>query len=130
MDRVSRLKSIFLIITFSLITLPLNAKDQFSINEGDFIPEYKEECNTNIKLRMEDGKYMADGMHSVKGGNYCHKARHTLIGEVIIFNYLFKSDKDDPLQFVVDKEKGYVYVNGKGTITKPDGKIIKLPFKK
>ena len=127
MDRAALLKSIFLIITFSLITLPLNAKNQFSINEGDFIPEYKEECNTNIKLSIEDGKYIGDGMHSVKGGNYCHKARHTLIGKVIIFDYVFDSEKNDPLQFVVDKDKGHVYVKGKGTITKPDGKILKLP---
>jgi hypothetical protein len=129
MDRTARLKSIFMIITFSLMTLPLNAKDQFFINEGAFIPKYKEECSTNTKLSMEGGKYKGDGMVDVKGGLYCHKAKHTLIGEVSIFNYLFKSDNDNPLQFVVDKDKGYVYVKGKGTITKPDGKIINLPQK-
>jgi hypothetical protein len=121
--------SIFVIVV-ALIPLTSNAKDQFSITEKDFIPEYKEECNTNIKLSMEDGKYIADGMHSAKGGNYCHKARHTLIGKVIIFAYVFDSEKDDPLQFIVDKDKGYVYVKGKGTITNPDGKAIKLPLKK
>ena len=58
---------------------------------------------------------------------WCYGAKHTWIGNISYAGYTFDSDKEDPLQFRVDKVEGYVYVKGEGTVTMPDGSIIKLP---
>jgi len=47
-------------------------------------------------------------------------------GPFTIKDERFKAS-DDPLQFKVDRDKGYYYIGGKGTVTTPKGKIIKLP---
>ncbi len=58
-----------------------------------------------------------------------HGSKHTLIGKVELVEYIFESDKEEPLQFKLDKDAGYVYIKGKGAVTYPDGKIVKLPLK-
>jgi len=58
---------------------------------------------------------------------WSHGSTHTWIGKSKVFGYIFDSDPDNPLQFRVDKQKGYVYVQGRGTITTPDGKVVRLP---
>jgi hypothetical protein len=55
-------------------------------------------------------------------------SKHTLIGKVKLGEYIFEADKDNPLQFMVDKDGNYVYINGKGTVTMPDRQVIKLPM--
>jgi hypothetical protein len=58
---------------------------------------------------------------------WCHGFRHVWVGEVTHKGYTFKSSPDDPLQFVVDRDRGYYYEKGAGTVTMPDGKAIVLP---
>lgn len=120
-------------ILFIIVALFLGvicyAKEPFAIGEKKFIPKDKNDCITDTKVSMEGKTYAFDGLLDVRHGNYCHKAKHTLIGEVTLFEYVFNSDKNDPLQFIVDKDRGYVYVKGKGTITTPSGKKTILPLK-
>jgi hypothetical protein len=54
-------------------------------------------------------------------------AKHTWIGKSVYAGYTFDSDANDPLQFRIDREKGYVYVKGKGVVIEPDGKEVSLP---
>jgi hypothetical protein len=53
---------------------------------------------------------------------------HTLIGQVRIAGCAFDSDQQDPLQFMVDRDKGDVYLKGRGTVAMPDGRTIRLPL--
>jgi hypothetical protein len=52
---------------------------------------------------------------------------HTYIGKIEIDPYVFESDAQDPLVFKVDATKGLVYLRGRGTVTMPDGRQVKLP---
>lgn len=88
-----------------------------------------------IELRMEDGQLRAtarddvqtfmrqSGMPSI----WCHGLRHVWIGEATLEGYTFDSSTDDHLQFVVDRDKGYHYEQGTGSVTTPDGEVIALP---
>ena len=49
---------------------------------------------------------------------------YTFIGTVRLLKYTFSSDEKDPLVFKLVKDKGLVYVKGKGTITTSEGKKI------
>jgi len=50
-------------------------------------------------------------------------AKHTIIGTLFMFDYLFESDNDNPLVFIMSK-RGYVYQYGFGKVT--DKKIGKI----
>jgi hypothetical protein len=68
--------------------------------------------------------------HMLKGGLpsiWCHGLTHQYAGTVRVHGYTFESDASDPLQFRVDRKKGYHYVSGKGAVTAPDGKVTTLP---
>jgi len=58
---------------------------------------------------------------------WCNGAIHTWIGKFSYGGYVFDSSETAPLQFKVTKESGYVYVGGKGSVTGPKGKAIRLP---
>jgi len=58
-----------------------------------------------------------------------HDSKHTLIGKFEIWDFVFIGDEESPLRFRVDKEAGYVYIKGKGTIAFPDGGVEELPKK-
>ncbi|MCX5886396.1 MAG: hypothetical protein NT096_10890 [Proteobacteria bacterium] len=55
---------------------------------------------------------------------------YTFIGKVRLAGYNFDSDTKSPLSFKLVKEKGFVYLSGKGIITAKDGKLFQLGFKK
>ena len=88
-----------------------------------------------IELKMENNKlvmkpltefhvYMRKtGMPSA----WCHGIKNIWKGKTSYAGYTFDSSKDDPLQFKVDRNKGYYYLKGERTVTRPDGKVIKLP---
>lgn len=58
---------------------------------------------------------------------FLHGARHLILGKVSLGKgYVLESSEDDPLLFECDKEKGYVYRSGKGTVTLPDNRVIVL----
>ena len=58
---------------------------------------------------------------------WCHGLTHQFVGTVNVFGYTFESDASDPLKFTVDRDKGFYYTSGKGTVTDPDGKVTNLP---
>jgi hypothetical protein len=41
--------------------------------------------------------------------------------------YTFASDANDPLQFTIEQNHKYLYVQGKGAVTLPDGTQVTLP---
>jgi hypothetical protein len=54
-------------------------------------------------------------------------AKHTWIGTLSYAGYTFESSASDPLQFQVEKNRGYVYLKGTGRVRTPDQKVIDLP---
>jgi hypothetical protein len=58
---------------------------------------------------------------------FCYGAKHTWKGNITYAGYTFASDPNDPLQFQVTRDKGYVYIKGKGTVTMRDGTVVELP---
>jgi hypothetical protein len=58
---------------------------------------------------------------------WAHGVKHTWIGRHEAQNHVFEGDPSWPLVFRVDKDKGYVYLRGRGTVTTPDGRVFRLP---
>lgn len=77
----------------------------------------------SLEAAVENGLVIFNG----RATTFAHGSINTWIGKNEIFGYTFDSDKDDPLKFRVDREKGYVYVKGKGIVTTPDGVTTKFP---
>jgi len=73
----------------------------------------------NVTMSMKDGNFepvfWADGI------------QHTWVGKLNIMGYVFDGDQNDPLQFKIDKNRGYVYLKGKGTVTLPNKETVVLP---
>jgi len=107
------------------------AKEPFAIKDNNFLADHKKPCKTDVQIKSVKGtSFGVSGKLSVINGQttfWCYGARHTWIGKLTYADFTFDSDKDNPLQFVIDKDKGYLYVKGQGTITFPNGKIRKLP---
>ena len=93
-------------------------------------------CSTDTKMESKKGEYLvlAGGYVERINGKFrlwCNGAKHTWIGkneDIEGAIAIIDSDKDDPLQFRVDRNKGYVYVKGTGVVTMPDGRSVKLPL--
>jgi hypothetical protein len=49
------------------------------------------------------------------------------MGNLTYGGYTFDSDEDSPLQFILDRVKGYTYLAGAGSVLQPDGKNVELP---
>jgi len=131
------IKTILLVVCYIIfITVACNAEDQFVIKDEKFQAQVKEECMINVEFWMEHGKLATGargGVLPIRDGKpviWCHGAKHKWIGKITYKGYVFDSDKENPLQFRVDKDKGYVYVGGRGTVTLPDGRVVKLPLAK
>lgn len=119
---------------------PTPKPQPFSIQDTVFEAEY-EEHKTNCKNEVdveaykgEDGKlYFLFGGEMViplRGSGFvlwCYGAEHTWIGEATYEGYTFASNENNPLRFKVDKNKGYEYISGEGSITMPDGTKVTLP---
>jgi hypothetical protein len=58
---------------------------------------------------------------------WCYGAKHTWIGNLTYGDYTFESDEDSPLQFILDRVKGYTYLAGTGSVVQPNGKTVELP---
>lgn len=106
---------------------------------SDFKPDYADaECAGTVLELFQDDPSKEDirvlvkqGLLPIRNGQpvvFCNGAKHILKNKIRMKNYIFESDTKDPLQFLVDKEKGYIYLSGKGTITMPEGKVMKLPL--
>ena len=125
--------SMSLAVTLIVVILAGACTGPFTIE--DFSASNACDGQGTIEFRMEGGQLMATarddvqtfmrqaGMPSV----WCHGLRHVWIGEATLEGYTFDSSPDDPLQFVVDRGKGYYYDQGTGTVTAPDGEVTTLP---
>jgi hypothetical protein len=128
-NKVSRL----LVVTLTVVILASGCTGPFTIE--DFSASNACDGQGTIEFRMEGGQLRAttrddvqtfmrqSGMPSV----WCHGLRHVWIGEATLEGYTFDSSPDDPLQFVVDRDKGYYYEQGTGSVTTPDGEVVTLP---
>ena len=107
---------------------------QFAIQSSAFEADILEYCNTDIAITDAEGDSIRievlSGTLSIRDGRFavwCYGAKHTWVGVLTYGNHTFNSDKDNPLQFTIDKDKGYVYIKGKGSVKLPDGQVIELP---
>jgi len=110
----------------------------YAIIDKAFEAIYKSDCVTDVPVTGKNDYvqllldvpyedftiYVGDDGRIVLWG---YGVKHTWIGKSVYAGYTFDSDANDPLQFRVDREKGYVYVKGKGVVIEPDGKEVSLP---
>jgi len=121
--------SLMVIVLASACTGPLTIKDE------NFTASNVCDGEGTLELRMEGGELLMTArdelqifmLQSGMPSSWCHGLRHIWIGEATYAGHTFKSSLDDPLQFVVDREKGYYYEQGTGTITMPEGEVVTLP---
>jgi hypothetical protein len=93
-------------------------------------------CVTDAEIMASSSQgYQIRGVVHFSSGQshlWCNGAKHTWIGrhENIQMGAIavIDSDRTTPLQFKIEKEKGYIYQKGKGRVTMPDGKVITLPM--
>ena len=52
-------------------------------------------------------------------------ATHTILGSLVVFDYCFVSDRDNPLRFVMTNT-GYRYKAGSGVVVDPEGEVVIL----
>ena len=108
----------------------------FSLKDDKLIDRSARHDDGKVEISQKpDGTYHITGKVMVtfnpSGGydqnSWADGVTHTWIGKVKYEGYLFESDAGKPLVFRVDKDNGYTYVGGKGTVTAPDGKSTTLP---
>jgi len=130
--RILRLLLIGL-ITFFLANACTRAP--FTIEDEKFVASDICDAEGKFKMVMHRGKLASQALtgikvHMIKDGlpsPWCHGVKHVWVGKATHGGYTFQSSADDPLQFVVDRNKGYYYEKGKGTVTTPNGKVIQFP---
>lgn len=115
--------------------LPTPTPKFFAIRSADF--DEGETCfeqNVEIEILSAKGNSLefrvVSGSVTIKKGRiviFCYEAKHTWIGTLTYAGYTFTSDKDNPLQFQVTKNQGYMYIKGKGSVKTPDGTVVELP---
>ena len=107
----------------------------FAIQSEDF--DQREAClePTVLEISREAGHSnlsikVVSGSLTIKRGQFivfCYEAMHIWVGTATYSGYTFASDEGDPLQFQVTRDRGYVYLQGKGTVRMPDGTVVHLP---
>ena len=130
-----RKASVIALLAVFLSTLPGCGSEGFVITHEDFQASDRCEGTGTYQISVENNSIVAqaqdeiqvlmlkDGLPSI----WCDGLTHQFVGTVVAFGYEFESDPTDPLEFLVDKNQGYRYVSGKGTVTDPDGKVTTLP---
>lgn len=104
----------------------------FVIQDPIFL-EYEQSCQTDVQITGVNGDALSLKVNSTlsiidgKLAVFCYGAKHTWIGELTYKGYTFASSENDPLQFQVVQGRGYVYLQGIGVMTMPDGSHIALP---
>ena len=133
MDYIRALR--FLVVGLAVIILASACTGSFTIEDEDFTASNACDGEGTLEFRMESGELRVTARDDVQTfmrqsgmpSAWCHDLRHVWIGEATYAGYTFKSSPDDPLQFVVDRDKGYYYEQGTGTVTTPDGEVVTLP---
>jgi hypothetical protein len=109
---------------------------KFSLNDDRLIDRSARHDDGQVRISQNpDGSYHISGQvmttFNPGGGSFqniwADGVTHTWIGKVSYQRYVFDSDSSKPLIFRVDKDNGYTYVGGKGTVTSPEGKSTSLP---
>jgi hypothetical protein len=102
----------------------------FSISDQGFEADFQDDCNTDVEITAVEGdSFSARGIISTRNDRFalwCYGAKHTWIGALSYAGYTFTSEASDPLQFRLDKNKGYVHIGGKGAVSLPDGTVVKF----
>lgn len=115
-----------------------DAQEPFSIKDERLSPDSSapDPCRTDAEIWSSSSQgYETSGTVEMSNSQFymwCNQAKHTWIGRHENIRGaipVIDSSKDDPLQFKVDKEKGYVYQKGTGTVTLLDKRVIELPIK-
>lgn len=132
-------KSILKIIIISLILLTFVfacGTGTYTIKDENFAATDAADGEGVLEIReSSDGvKVTAQGdvkfqWHQAGPGftPWAHGLVHVYVGEVNYAGYTFNSSADDPLHFVVHRDRGFYYKKGAGTVTTPDGDEINLP---
>ena len=80
------------------------------------------------KLKLSGDAHIAiDGDTEFTGNLDYAESTYTFLGNVRLLKHQFESDEKDPLVFKLVKDKGLLYLKGKGKVTLPDGKIVTIP---
>ena len=96
------------------------------------------EISDIMKVIVEAPTYNMTGVFGSRGeGEMYAEAKiwhegavHEIINELEMAGFQFKPEEGSVLTFSVEKERGYVFVEGKGTVWTSDGEIIELDFSK
>ena len=117
--------SLTLIVGFACSPRP------YSIESEEF--EASDACDAEgtYEVHTEEGRVTAKALGEIQAEFHqsagfgvtlwCHGLRHVFSGRVEHGGYVLESDPENPLQFVVDRDLGYYYEKGAGTVTSPDG---------
>ena len=105
-----------------------------SIEGEAFEADVQDTCSVDVAITevVGDGlriEVLSGSIRIHQGGLtiWCYGAKHTWIGNLTYGGYTFESDENNPLQFILDRDKGYSYLSGQGTVTQPDGSSVELP---
>lgn len=130
------MKIVFVSFCAFLCLVSLSCGRSFSLKDDRLIDKSARHDDGNLQIKQNpDGSYHITGKimttFDADGGTsqnvWADGVTHTWIGKVRYQNFVFDSDANKPLVFRVDKDNGYTYVSGKGTVTTPDGQVTSLP---
>ncbi len=77
-------------------------------------------------IKTQDGKIVLGGDQDMIFQDWFDGAEHIFRGDVRIGPYRFESDPSFPLTFQVVKDSGYVYLCGRGIVSRDGGPVVKL----
>ena len=131
------MKKFFLTVLLIITALSLSGcgSGTFAIKDVNFQASDACDGTGTLEVFMENDSVQAKALDDIqtkliKSGfpsMWCHGLVHQYRGTVEVSGYTFESDANDPLQFKVDRTKGFYYLSGKGTVTDPNGKVTTLP---
>lgn len=113
---------------------PSSSRHSFMITGKDFSARADLGGGSDVDILSVDERNGTFGVRArsigITGGQmviWDNQAKHTWIGTLSYAGYTFESSESDPLQFQVEKNKGYVYLKGTGKVRTPDQQVIDLP---
>ncbi|MBW8011614.1 MAG: hypothetical protein FVQ83_10300 [Chloroflexi bacterium] len=107
----------------------------FVINDETFDAINEIDCSTEVEIigiqgadysLMVEGFSLTVNREGWENAVLCLNSKHTWIGTLTYEGFTFASDEDDPLQFVLISDQEYLYIQGEGTVTFPDGSSYTL----
>jgi hypothetical protein len=82
---------------------------------------------SDVKKLSGDAHIAIDGDTEFAGNLDYDQSTYTFLRTVRLAKHVFYSDEKEPLVFKLVKDKGFVYLKGKGKITPPSGEPITIP---